>query len=95
MGTILNSCKETRKIIREIEQKMDNATLMYEELKDGTKITGALLVSKAESIRSDVENLKGRLEIIDIQLEKDSQVRDYYQKVYNRCKVFLKTLSVI
>lgn len=95
MGTILNSCKETRKIIREVEEKMDEATLMYKELEDGTKKIGALFVSKAEKIRSNVEGLKGRLEMIDIELEKDSAVRDYYNREYNRCVDFLETLSVI
>lgn len=95
MGTILNSCKETRKIIREVEKEMDDATVMYEELKDGIKIIVILFVSKAEKIRSKVEGLKGRLEMIDIELEKDSAVREYYNRVYNRCVDFLETLSVI
>ncbi|MCM1048704.1 MAG: hypothetical protein NC433_09775 [Clostridiales bacterium] len=95
MGTKLNACKEVRKEIREIEKELDKAIFLSKELKDGKKEIGGLIITKSEEIKPCVESLLGKLELIDMELEKDSTVRDYYNCVYERLVDFLKVLAEI
>lgn len=89
MGTVLNQCKEVRKEIREIEAKIDEAVFMWIQ-HDGKMSVAGFFRNKAEEIRGSVFELKGKLEQIDIILEKDSEVRSYYNKVYEKCCDFLQ-----
>ena len=89
MGTILNSCKETRKKIREVEKGIDEAVIAWKILENGQKEVAIYFIDKYNEIRDSVVELKGKLETIRIELEKDSSVRTYYNEVYNKCIDFL------
>lgn len=89
MGTFLNTCKEVRKNIQDIENKINEAVIGWQKLDNGSKQPVIYFVNKAETIRDDVLKLVGQLELINQQLEKDSEVRPYYDSVYNKCINFL------
>lgn len=95
MSTKLNVCKEVRKEIRKIEKKLDEAIFLSKELENGKKEIGGLFITKSEEIKPHVEGLLGKLEVIDMELEKDSIVRNYYNDVRNRLIDFLDALSVV
>ena len=91
MGTILNTCKEARAKIRIVDEKMDQAVVCWKILNDGNRQVEVYLSDESKKIRDDVLILKGYLETIAIELEKDSEVRPYYNTVYNRCINFLQS----
>ena len=89
MGTFLNTCKEVRKNIQDIENKIDETVIGWKKLDNGSKQPVIYFISKAEVIRDDVMKLVGQLEIVDNELEKDSSVRPYYSNIHNKCINFL------
>lgn len=95
MSTKLNVCKEVRKEIRKIEKELDEAIFLSKELENGKKEICGLFITKSEEIKPHVEGLLGKLEVIDMELEKDSIVRSYYNDVRNRLIDFLDALSVV
>ncbi len=91
MGTILNTCKEARAKIRDVEEKIDQAVVCWKLLNDGNKQVEVYYIDKSKEIRDEVLTLKGILEAINIELEKDSNVRSYYNAVYYKCVNFLES----
>lgn len=91
MSTKLNVCKEVRKI----EKELDEAIFLKKESENGKKEIDGLFITKSEEIKPHVEGLLGKLEVINMELEKDSTVRDYYNDVRDRLIDFLETLSVV
>lgn len=95
MGTKLNVCKSARKDIRQIEVELEEAVFVSRNIGDGKVVAEGLIVTKAEEIKPRVEKLLGKLEIINMELEKDSNVRNYYNDVRDRLIDFLECLSII
>lgn len=93
MGTILNSCKDARKKIREVEKGIGEAVVAWKYLENGRKEVAISYTEKCNEIRYSVIELKGKLETISIELEKDSDVRAYYDNVYNMCIDFFNSIS--
>ena len=89
MGTILNTCKEARKQIGEVEKKIDEAVFAWKILDDGHKEVAIYYTDKAKEIRDSILELMGKLKTIDMELEKDSKDRPYYNEVYDKCANFL------
>lgn len=92
MATILNTCKAARRRIKSVEDKIDQAVVMWNIL-EGERSIGGLRTDKAEAIKGDVKELMGILEVIDKELEKDSDVRQYYNSVYKKCEDFWNIIS--
>lgn len=93
MANFLNVCKITRKHITEVDAKISQAIVAWEKLENGHKDFAAFFPEKAKKIKDDVVALKRELEVIESQLENNSDKRPFYDEVYNKCVDFLHEIE--
>lgn len=83
MGTILNVCKNIRKEIREVDILFSKYVLLWKEENGKKEAIG--YHRDIIKYKDKIDSLIGKLESINIQLEKDSEVRCFYKETYDIC----------
>ena len=73
-----------------IIDQINNCVIVWKLEQEGIRTIAAFESAKAESIRNDVANMQGKLEVLIDGLDKTSSKREKYQSLLDQINQFLE-----